>query len=327
MITFKKKKEMQKLAIGIDIGGTNVSYGVVTDEGKVKLKESFPIQEFDDVHNFVDYLAERIKISLKGLSTEHELLGVGIGAPNGNYYKGTIEFAPNLAWKGIVPLADLLSKKIGLPVKLTNDANAAAMGEMIYGNAKGLNDFLMVTLGTGLGSGFVANGKMILGHDGLAGELGHTIFDPNGRQCNCGRKGCLETYASATGIVRTAKEFLEESDEPSILRNVSPKAITSEMIYKASLERDPIAKKAFDYTAYVLGVMLANAVAITSPKVIFLFGGLANAGDRLFKPVKKYFEEHLLEIYKNKVELKPSGLSENDAAILGAAALVWESQQ
>jgi glucokinase len=324
MFIFKKKKEMQKLAIGIDVGGTNVSYGLVTEQGTVKLKESFAIKEFNDVNNFVDYLAERIKISLKGLSTDFELMGVGIGAPNGNYYKGTIEYAPNLAWKGIVPLADLLSKKIGLPVKLTNDANAAAIGEMIYGNAKNLKDFLMITLGTGLGSGFVANGKLILGHDGLAGELGHTIFDPNGRQCNCGRKGCLETYASATGIVRTAKELLEQSDEPSILRNVAADNITSEMIYKASLEQDPVAKKAFDYTAYVLGVMLANAVAITSPKVIFLFGGLANAGDRLFKPVKRYLEQYLLEIYKNKIELKPSGLSENDAAILGAAALVWE---
>lgn len=317
---------MQKLAIGIDIGGTNISYGLVTEEGVVKLKESFPIKEFTDVNGFVDYLAERLKISLTGLSTEFQLMGVGIGAPNGNYYKGTIEFAPNLPWKGKIPLADLLSKKIGIPVKLTNDANAAAMGEMIYGNAKYLKDFIMVTLGTGLGSGFVANGKMILGHDGFAGELGHAIFDPNGRMCNCGRKGCLETYASASGIVRTVKEFLTESDEPSILRNTPVDEISSEMIYKASLERDPIALKAFDYTAYVLGVMLANAVAITSPEVIFLFGGLANAGDRLFKPVKKYMNEHLLEIYKNKVELKPSGLSENDAAILGAAALIWDSE-
>ncbi len=222
-------------------------------------------------------------------------------------------------------MADLLSKKIGLPVKLTNDANAAAMGEMIYGNAKYLKDFIMITLGTGLGSGFVANGKMILGHDGFAGELGHAIFDPNGRMCNCGRKGCLETYASASGIVRTVKEFLAESDEPSVLRHIAIDDISSEMIYKASLERDPIALKAFDYTAYVLGIMLANAVAITSPEVIFLFGGLANAGDRLFKPVKRYMNEHLLEIYKDKIELKPSGLSENDAAILGAAALIWEN--
>ncbi len=315
---------MQKLAIGIDIGGTNVSYGVVTQDGVVKLKESFPIKDLEDVNDFVDYLSERINHSLAGLSTEFQLVGVGIGAPNGNYYNGTIEFAPNLNWKGVIPLADIISNKIGLPVLLTNDANAAAMGEMIYGSAKHLKDFLMITLGTGLGSGFVANGKMILGHDGFAGELGHTIFDPNGRLCNCGRKGCLETYASASGIVRTVKELLSESEEPSILRKVSLDEISSEMIYKAALERDPIAKKAFDYTGYVLGVMLANAVAITSPKVIFLFGGLANAGDLIFKPVKKYMEEYLLKIYKNKIELKPSALSENDAAILGAAALVWD---
>ena len=320
----KDNKGMKRLAIGIDIGGTNISYGVVTDNGIVKLKESFPLKEFNDVNVFVDYLANRIKNSLNGLGTEFQLMGVGIGAPNGNYYNGTIEFAPNLPWKGVIPLANLLSNKIGIPVKLTNDANAATMGEMIYGNAKNLNDFMMITLGTGLGSGFVANGKLILGHDGFAGELGHAIFDPNGRQCNCGRKGCLETYASASGIVRTVKELLEKSDEPSLLRNIPIDEINSEMIYKASLERDSIALKAFDYTAYVLGIMLANAVTITSPEVIFLFGGLANAGDRLFKPVKRYFNEYLLEIFKNKIEIKPSGLSENDAAILGAAALVWE---
>lgn len=324
MFNFNKNKSMQKLAIGIDIGGTNISYGVVTEEGVVKLKESFPIKEFTDVNIFVDYLSKRIKNSLTGLSADFQLMGVGIGAPNGNYYSGTIEFAPNLAWKGIVPLADLLNKKIGLPVKLTNDANAAAMGEMIYGNAKNVNDFIMITLGTGLGSGFVANGKMILGHDGFAGELGHAIFDPNGRLCNCGRKGCLETYASASGIVRTVKELISTTEEPSMLRKIALDEISSEMIYKAALEKDPIAKKAFDYTGYVLGVMLANAVAITSPEVIFLFGGLANAGDLIFKPVKKYMEEYLLKIYKNKVKIQPSALSENDAAILGAAALIWD---
>lgn len=315
---------MQKLAIGIDIGGTNISYGVVTKDGIVKLRESFPIKDFTNVNDFVDYLSERISHSLVGLSTEFQLLGVGIGAPNGNYYKGTIEYAANLSWKGIVPLADILSKKTGLPVKLTNDANAAAMGEMIYGSAKYLKNFLMVTLGTGLGSGFVANGKMILGHDGFAGELGHTIFDPNGRLCNCGRKGCLETYASASGIVRTVKEMISTTDDLSLMRKVPLEEISSEMIYKAALERDPVAKKAFDYTGNVLGIMLANAVAITSPEVIFLFGGLANAGDLIFKPVKKYMEENLLQIYKNKIQLQPSALSENDAAILGAAALIWD---
>lgn len=315
---------MQKLAIGIDIGGTNISYGVVNEEGIVKLKESFPIEDFTDVNIFVDYLSERINHSLAGFSTDFQLMGVGIGAPNGNYYTGSIEYAPNLAWKGKIPLADILSKKTNLPVKLTNDANAAAMGEMIYGSAKELKDFLMVTLGTGLGSGFVANGKMILGHDGFAGELGHSIFDPNGRLCNCGRKGCLETYASAPGIVRTVKELLSKSEEPSILKQVTLEEISSEMIYKAALERDPIAKKAFDYTGYVLGIVLANAVTITSPEVIFLFGGLANAGDLIFKPTKKYMEEYLLNIFKNKIAIKASALPENDAAILGAAALVWD---
>ncbi len=315
---------MQKLAIGIDIGGTNVSYGVVTANGEVILRESFPLKGFDDLDKYVDYLSDRLKNCLAGLNKDYHLEGIGIGAPNGNYYNGTIEFAPNLPWKGIVPLAELIEKKTGFTTKLTNDANAATIGEMIYGNAKSLKDFMMITLGTGLGSGFVANGKLILGHDGFAGELGHAIFDPKGRQCNCGRKGCLETYASASGIVRTVKELLSESDEPSLLRNIPVEEINSEMIYKASLERDEIALKAFDYTAYVLGVMLANAVTITSPEVIFLFGGLANAGDRLFKPVKRYFNEHLLEIYKNKIEIKPSALPENNAAILGAAALIWE---
>lgn len=315
---------MQRLAIGIDIGGTNVSYGLVTEDGQVKLKESFPIKEFEEVHSFVDYLSARINHSLKGLNREDfKLTGVGIGAPNGNYYKGTIEFAPNLKWKGIIPLADLLREKICVPTYLTNDANAAAMGEKIYGGAKHMRDFFMVTLGTGLGTGFFANGQLILGHDGFAGELGHAIVDPNGRLCGCGRKGCLETYASATGIVRTVRESLESSDEPSVLRRFQLDEITSEKIYKGALENDPIALRAFDFTAKVLGLMLANTVAITSPEAIFLFGGLANAGDLIFKPTKAYMEDYLLLIYKNKVEIKPSSLPENDAAILGAAALVW----
>ncbi|OFX90000.1 MAG: glucokinase [Bacteroidetes bacterium GWF2_33_16] len=315
---------MQRLAIGIDIGGTNVSYGLVTEDGLVKLKESFPIKEFEEVHSFVDYLSTRINHSLKGLNREDfKLIGVGIGAPNGNYYKGTIEFAPNLKWKGIIPLADLLREKICVPTYLTNDANAAAMGEKIYGGAKNMRDFFMVTLGTGLGSGFFANGQLILGHDGFAGELGHAIVDPNGRQCGCGRKGCLETYASATGIVKTVIESLEKTQEPSVLRKFTIEEITSEKIYKAALENDLIALRAFDFTAKILGLMLANTVAITSPEAIFLFGGLANAGDLIFKPTKAYMEDYLLVIYKNKVEIKPSSLPENDAAILGAAALVW----
>lgn len=318
---------MKKLAIGIDIGGTNVSCGIVTNDGAIISKFSFPIKDFETIESFIVFLSEEIKKILEEYKATAKFTGIGIGAPNGNYYNGSIEYAPNLKWKGVIPLASMLSKETDLPVLLTNDANAAALGEMIYGNAKGVKDFIMVTLGTGLGSGFVANGELILGHDGFAGELGHTIFDPNGRSCNCGRKGCLETYSSASGIVRTVKEMLLNSDEASILRKISLDKISSETIYKAALENDAVAIKAFDYTAYVLGIMLANAVAITSPKVIFLFGGLANAGDILFKPVKTYFEEHLLALYKNKIELKPSGIPENDAAILGAAALVWNSKQ
>lgn len=315
---------MQDLSVGIDIGGTNVSYGIVTKEGEVIVKKSFPFKDFKTPELFVDFFSNELSNAFKILSNESIIKGIGIGAPNGNFYTGSIEFAPNLKWEGVIPLADMLHKKLNYPVKLTNDANAATIGEMIYGNAKGIKNFMFVTLGTGVGSGFVANGEIILGHDGFAGELGHAIFDPNGRQCNCGRKGCLETYASASGIVRTVIELLSKSDEPSILRNVSTNELSSKLIYEAALKNDVIALTTFDYTGYILGLMLANAVAITSPETIFLFGGLANAGDLIFKPTKKYMEEYLLSIYKNKIDIKASALPENDAAILGAAALVWD---
>ena len=313
---------MQNLKVGIDIGGTNITYGIVTEEGVVILKRSFPIKEFETPEIFVDFITKELKESFKNLEKGSNVLGIGIGAPNGNYYTGSIEFAPNLKWEGKIPLAKMLNEKMDYPVLLTNDANAATMGEMIYGDAKDLKDFLFVTLGTGVGSGFVANGELILGHDGFAGELGHAIFDPKGRQCNCGRKGCLEAYASATGIVRTVKELLTKSNEESIIRDIPEDEITSKTIYEAALKNDLIALTAFDYTSYILGVMLANAVAITSPEAIFLFGGLAHAGDFIFKPTKKYMEENLLKIFKDKIEIKPSSLPESDAAILGAAALI-----
>lgn len=316
---------MQKLAIGIDIGGTNVTFGIVKPDGEVLYKESSPFKEYQTPELLVNYLSTRIKNKHKSDYSDFEIQGIGIGAPNGNYHSGTIEFAPNLLWKGIIPLAKMFEQKTGFKSLLTNDANAAAVGEMVYGNAKGFNDFMMITLGTGVGSGFVSNGQLILGHDGLAGELGHTIFDPNGRACNCGRKGCLETYASANGIVRTAREFLEKSNEQSVLRNYHLQEITSKHIYEAAKLSDKIALEIFEYTGYVLGFTLANAAAITSPKAIFLFGGLANAGDFIFTPTKNHMENNLLHIYKNKIELLPSALPENDAAILGAAALVWEN--
>jgi len=316
---------MEKLAIGIDIGGTNISLGFVTSDGKVLIKESLPIKKFKTAESFVDFASEKIEKLVDELDSEYEIKGIGIGAPNGNFYNGTIEFAPNLEWNGVIPLASMFQNKTGYKSFLTNDANAATIGEMVYGNAKGLKNFIMVTLGTGVGSGFVANGELILGNDGFAGELGHTIFDPNGRQCKCGRCGCVETYASATGIVRTAKEFLNNSNESSILRDYSEDSITSKLIFEAAKQNDKLALKIFDFTANVLGFSLANAVAITSPEAIFLFGGLAHAGDLIFKPTKKYMEEYLLIIFKNKVELKASSLPENNAAILGAAALVWDN--
>ncbi len=318
---------MQKVAIGIDIGGTSVKYGIVPENGDVKLKESFPTKDFTEINHFVDYLSERINLALKGLQSDHTLIGVGIGAPNGNYYKGTIEHAPNLKWKGIVPLADLLSKKINIPVFLTNDANAAAIGEMTYGGAKNMKNFIMITLGTGLGSGFVANGQLILGHDGFAGEFGHTTVFHDGRECGCGKRGCLETYVSATGLKRTVVKLLSKAKTDSILRDYAYNNITSEQIYKAAMNGDQLAIDAFDFTGKILGMKLADAITIMGPEAIFLFGGLANAGKLIFEPTKKYMEEYNFPIYKNKVKLLSSLLPENEAAILGAAAFVWNKEK
>lgn len=315
---------MQKLAIGIDIGGTSVKYGVVHENGEVKLKESFPTKEFEDIDQFINYLSERINHSSAGLNSDYTITGIGIGAPNGNYYRGTIEHAPNLKWKGIIPLADLLSKKVNLPVYLTNDANAAAVGEKTYGGAKNMKNFIMITLGTGLGSGFVANGKLILGHDGFAGEFGHTTVFHDGRECGCGKKGCLETYVSATGLKRTVVKLLSKAKTDSVLRDYSYNNITSEQIYKAAMNGDQLAIDAFDFTGKILGMKLADAISIVGPEAIFLFGGLANAGKLIFEPTKKYMEEYNFPVYKNKVRLLSSLLPENDAAILGAAALVWD---
>jgi len=318
---------MQKLAIGVDIGGTSIKYGLVSENGEVKLKESFPTKDFEEVDQFIDYLAERIKNALAGLKSDYTLTGVGIGAPNGNSYTGTIEHAPNLKWKGIVPLADLLNKKINKPVYLTNDANAAAIGEMTYGGAKNMKNFIMITLGTGLGSGFVANGQTILGHDGFAGEFGHTTVFHDGRECGCGKRGCLETYVSATGLKRTVVKLLSKARIDSVLRDYSYNSITSEQIYKAAMNGDQLAIEAFDFTGKILGMKLADAITILSPQAIFLFGGMAGAGKLIFEPTKRYMEEYNFPIYKNKVKLLSSLLPENEAAILGAAALVWNHEK
>ena len=307
-------------SIGIDIGGTNSVMGIVDKMGHILFETSISTQSYPAISDFIDAVWSNLSPEIDRFG-KAGFKGIGIGAPNGNYYNGSIEFAPNLIWKGIIPLAKLFQEKTGLESFVTNDANAAAIGEMMYGAAKGMNDFIMVTLGTGVGSGFVANGKLIYGHDGFAGELGHTIAVRDGRLCGCGRHGCLETYTSATGIVRTAVDFLANTSVDSLLRGIEK--LDAKSIYEAAVQGDSLALEIFDYTGKILGQSLSDAVAITSPEAIILFGGLAQAGPFIFEPTKKYMEENLLIIYKNKIKLLPSELKESDVAILGAAALVW----
>lgn len=313
---------MIETVIGIDIGGTYTKFGLVDKEGEVYLEGTIPSDKHQKVSDYISDLKSSI---LKNHdSRKFEIKGVGIGAPNGNYYTGTIEYAPNLRWKGVINLAELVNNEFNLPSVITNDANAAAMGEMLYGGAKGMKNFIMITLGTGLGSGIVVNGKMVYGHDGFAGELGHTIVDPDGRNCACGRKGCLETYVSAPGIKRTVFELLSAEIDDSILRTTCFEDLDAKLISDAAEKGDKIALKAFDYTGKILGLKLSDAVAHTSPEAIFLFGGLSNAGDLILKPVKKYFEEYVLKIYANKIDIKQSALQDKNIAVLGAGALMWD---
>ena len=313
---------MKEIAIGIDIGGTNTAIGIVDRDGHCLAQSNISTNSYAEPGEFVQVLHTNIQTLLTN-AAGYQLAGIGIGAPNGNYYNGTIEFAPNLRWRGVVRLVDLVKQFYTTPVILTNDANAAAIGEMIYGGAKGLRDFIVITLGTGLGSGIVANGELVYGHDGFAGEIGHTIVDPAGRVCGCGRRGCLETYASAPGIKRTVFELIAESNTPSMLRASSFDTLTAAMITDAAKQGDALALEAYERTGRILGLKLADAVAHTSPSAIFLFGGLANAGEFIFTPTKRYMEEYMLNIFRNKVQLLPSGLTDN-AAILGASALVWK---
>ncbi len=306
---------------GIDIGGTNTEIGIVDKNGLVIFSESISTRLYDNPESFV--LATS-KILYDGIEKNHtNLIGIGIGAPSANYYSGSIEFAPNMPWEGIIPLAKLFKSEMDVKCTLTNDANAAALGELLFGDAKQLLDFVVVTLGTGLGSGFVVNGEVLYGHDGFAGELGHIIIENNGRLCGCGRRGCLETYVSATGIVTTAKEWLFDSAVTTSLRNFSIDEISSLTVADAALNGDAFAIQIIDYTAEKLGFALANMVAITSPSHIFLYGGLAKSGTVLLNPVKQYFDKFILRNYKGKVELKLSSLT-NQVAVLGAAALAWK---
>ncbi len=312
---------MKKRVIGIDIGGTFTKFGFVCEDGELSHEGSIPSDTFPKIEDFLDELCGKLK---KIIAQENfEIVGVGVGAPNGNFYTGRIEFAPNLLWKGVVNLRDLIKTHFNIPVIVTNDANAAALGELIYGGGKGMKDFIMITLGTGLGSGFVVNGEVVYGHDGFAGELGHTVAVPEGRQCACGKKGCLETYVSASGIKRTMYKMIASEIEDSELRSVSFNDLDAKMISNAARNGDLLALKAFDYTGKMLGLKLADAVAHTSPEAIFLFGGLSCAGDLIFNPTKKYMEHYLLPIYRNKIKLLPSALQDKNIAVLGAGALIW----
>ncbi|MCX6154493.1 MAG: ROK family protein [Candidatus Kapabacteria bacterium] len=316
---------MEKITFGIDIGGTNTEIGIVSEKGKIIAKSRIKTSAYAKFEDFVEDLCNEIITLLINNKSDYTLSGIGIGAPNANFYTGIIEDAPNLRWKGKLHLSKLISTKFSCPVYLTNDANAAALGEKVYGGAKNINDFILITLGTGLGSGIFSNGKLVYGHDGFAGELGHTIYKRNGRPCGCGRCGCLEQYVSASGIVKTAIKFLENRVGESLLKNYHIDSLNSKHIYEAAEAGDPIALEIFDYTGKVLGFSLANIVAISSPEAIFLFGGLANSGKFIFDPTQKYMEYYMLNIFKNKVRLLPSLLPETDAAILGASALVAES--
>lgn len=314
----------QQFAVGIDIGGTNTKYGIVNHRGDITQKGDLPTSKYEKVEDFVDALYEELSPAIKEVKKKN-IKGIGVGAPNGNYYTGNIDYAPNLHWKGIIPLAKLITEKFGIRTSLTNDANAAAVGEMNYGVARGMKDFIMITLGTGVGSGIVANGQVIYGHDGFAGELGHTVIRPGGRKhWSTDVDGSLEAYASATGISLTAREILISRTDDSLLRQFKPEEIDAKKIYECAIKGDAIAQQIYRYTGQILGEALANFVMFSSPEAIVLFGGVTKAGELILKPTKEHMEKNLLSIFRNKVKLIFSELKEADAAILGASALAWE---
>ena len=314
--------------IGLDLGGTNSVFGIVDSRGEIKATTAIKTQDYEKVEDYVNAAVEALNIIIDQVGGIDTIKAMGIGAPNGNYYTGTIEFAPNLSWghSGIVPLAEMFSKRLGgIPVGLTNDANAAAIGEMTYGAARGMKNFIVITLGTGVGSGIVINGQMVYGSDGFAGELGHTTMRPNdGRLCGCGRKGCLEAYCSATGVARTAREFLSTSDEPSLLRDMNADDITSLDVSIAAGKGDALANRVYEFTGEMLGESCANFAVFSSPEAFIFFGGLTKAGDLLMKPLVESYNRHILPVFKNKAKFLISGLEGSSAAVLGASAIGWE---
>ena len=321
-------EELKPYVIGLDLGGTNSVFGIVDSRGEIKATTAIKTQAYTNVEDYVKASLDALHVIIEQVGGMENIKAMGIGAPNGNYYKGTIEFAPNLAWghDGVVPLADMFSKGLGgIPVALTNDANAAAIGEMIYGVARGMKNFIVITLGTGVGSGIVINGQVVYGSDGFAGELGHVIAQKEGgRSCGCGRYGCLETYCSATGVARSVREFLEKTTTPSVLRELKPEEITSLDVSLAAAKGDKLAIDVYELTGKMLGEACADFAAFSSPEAFIFFGGLTKAGDLLMKPLKKAYDENVLKIFKDKAKFLISGLEGSSAAVLGASAVGWE---
>jgi len=314
----------REVVLGIDIGGTYTKYGLVDQSGRIYMEDEISTRDHKVIEDFIVALHQHLDAHIDNNKNEFNIKGIGIGAPNGNYYTGSIEYPPNLVWKGKIEFVKLMENEFGIPAVLTNDANAAALGEMLFGAAKGLNHFIMITLGTGLGSGLVVNGEIVYGSDGFAGELGHILAVENGRQCGCGKRGCLETYVSATGIKRTVFELLAEEITESDFRKITYSRLNPKMINTLADKGDPIAIKAFEKTGELLGRCLADSVAHISPSKIFLFGGLARAGRWIINPTKRSMEKHLLPIYRDKIDIVPSALLNKNIAVLGAAALSWK---
>lgn len=321
------QQSVKPYVIGLDLGGTNSVFGIVDRRGDIKATTTIKTAGYDCAKEYVKAAVEALNIIIDQVGGIDAIKGMGIGAPNGNFYNGTIEYAPNIAWAhtGIVPLAKMFEEAIGVPVAITNDANAAAIGEMTYGVARGMKNFIMITLGTGVGSGIVVNGELVYGSDGFAGELGHvTMVRKNGRTCGCGRKGCLETYCSATGVARTAREYLKETDEPSMLRDKNPEDITSLDVSIAASKSDKLALKVYAFTGEMLGEACADFATFCSPEAFVFFGGLTKAGDLLMNPLKKSYDEHVMNIYKGKAKFLISALDDSNAAVLGASAIGWD---
>ena len=318
---------LKPYVIGLDLGGTNSVFGIVDSRGDIKATTAIKTQAYDNVEDYVNACVDALHIIIDQVGGIEKIKAMGIGAPNANYYKGTIEHAPNLVWgKGVVPLADMLSQRLGIPVAMTNDANAAAIGEMAYGVARGMKNFIVITLGTGVGSGIVVNGELVYGSDGFAGELGHVtmVRGEDGRQCGCGRKGCLEAYCSATGVARTAREILAKTSEPSLLRDIKPEELTSLDVSIAAGKGDKVANEIFEFTGKMLGEACADFTAFSSPEAFIFFGGLVKAGDLIMEPIKKAYDAHVLNIFKGKAQFLVSGLEGASAAVLGASATLWD---